>query len=99
MFFNRIDFTTEKPFWVNGDFSWYFDEYLQKYIRSQQENLPPLKNLNACICHNAKTEVKDYLLVDNQQKIMGNYRYTSEGFEQMIAKINILKVSKQFDNE
>lgn len=100
MSFNKINITKDKPFFTDGNSNWYFDKYLQDYIRSKQaENLPKLNNVNACIAINTDRNMQDYVLMDNNQDVLGVYPYTFEGFDQMIAKINIIKISKHFDDD
>ena len=42
-------------------------------------------------------DIQDYVLIDNKQNVIDAYNY-SDGFEQMEAKINIIKISKAFDD-
>jgi len=37
-------------------------------------------------------------LIDNRQNVIDAYKYSLEGYEQMTAKINIIKISKHFDD-
>jgi hypothetical protein len=91
----RIDFDKEVPEFDNGDFKWYVDKYFQDYLENQQaENLPKLKGLG-CFIVKGK-DVEDYVLIDSYQNVLGGYSYDSNGFDQMTAKINILKISKNF---
>lgn len=91
-----LDFDNTKPDFVNGDFKWYIDKYFQKYITTEQaENLPKLENL---MCFVVKgPDVQDYVLINSKQEILAGYSYPHE-FEEMEAKINIMKISKHFDN-
>ena len=92
----RIDFNTTKPNFINGEFKWYIDPYFQKYIESEQaENLPSLKGLGCFVV--VGRDVEDYVLIDNKQNVIDTYLYR-DGFEQMEAKINIIKISKAFDD-
>lgn len=94
---NRIDFDKVKPDFVNDTFKWYVDPHFQSYIEnSQADNLPRLKGIG-CFVVKGK-EVEDYVLIDNKQNIIDAYPYTGEGFGQMEAKINIIKISKHFDD-
>lgn len=92
----KIDFEKTKPDFVSGDFKWYIDKHFQDYIENKQaENLPKLKGLG---CFVVKSEnVEDYVLIDNKQNVIDGYPYTLEGYGQMEAKINIIKISKHFD--
>ena len=97
----RIDFENTKPDFDNGQTKWYLDKYFNNYIKNvQAENLPSLKNI---MCFVVKGEsiiaetVEDYVLIDDKQGILASYRYTSEGFQQMESKINIIKITKNYD--
>jgi hypothetical protein len=93
---NKIDFEKTKPDFVNGDFKWYIDKHLQNYIENKQaDNLPELKGFS-CFVVKSK-DVEDYVLIDNKQNVIDAYSYPS-GFDQMEAKINIIKISKAFDD-
>lgn len=90
----KPDFTN--PIFDNGEFKWYLDLYFQDYLQNKQaENLPKLENL-ACFVVKGK-DITDYVLIDNKQNIIDAYSYP-DGFEQMEAKINIIKISKAFDD-
>lgn len=93
----RIDFEKTKPYYINENFKWYFDPYFQNYIQNEQEfNLPKLKNL---YCFVVKSEtVENYVLIDNNQNVIAEYPYTFAGYEQMKAKLNILKILEHYDN-
>ena len=92
----KIDFDKTKPCFVNGEFRWYVDKYLQDYIENKQaDNLPKLNGFG-CFVVKGK-DVEDYVLIDNKQNIIDGYPYTLEGYGQMEAKINIIKISKHFD--
>ena len=91
-----IDFNTTKPDFINGEFKWYIDPYFQKYIESEQaDNLPKLKGFGCFVV--IGRDVEDYVLIDNKKNVIDAYSYR-EGFEQMEAKINIIKISKAFDD-
>lgn len=97
----RIDFENTEPDFDNGQTKWYLDKYFNYYIRTiQAENLPSLKNIMCFVVKgesiNAET-VEDYVLIDNKQDILASYRYTSDGFQQMEANINIIKITKNYD--
>lgn len=92
----RIDFNTTKPDFANGEFKWYIDPYFQKYIENEQaDNLPKLKGFGCFVV--VGTDIQNYVLIDNRQNVIYAYNYP-DGFEQMEAKINIIKISKAFDN-
>lgn len=94
----KIDFDNVKPNFENEDFKWYIDKYFQNYIESKQaNNLPNLKGFG-CFVVKGKDLVTEYVLIDNKQNIIDAYPYTSEGAGQMEAKINIIKISKHFDD-
>ncbi len=92
----RIDFENTKPTFENGQFKWYVDPYFQKYLENEQaDNLPKIKGLG---CFVVKTdEIEDYVLIDNKQNIIAGYPYTTHGHEQMLVKINIIKISQHYD--
>lgn len=93
---NKIDFEKTKPDFVNGDFKWYIDKHFQNYIESKQaDNLPELKGFG-CFVVKSK-DVEDYVLIDNKQNVIDGYEYTLKGYWQMEAKINIIKISKHYD--
>lgn len=92
----RIDFDTTKPDFVNGEFKWYIDPHFQKYIESEQaDNLPKLKGFGCFVV--VGNDIEDYVLIDDKQNVIDAYSYL-DGFEQMEAKINIIKISKAFDD-
>lgn len=92
----KIDFNNTKPDFENGQFKWYIDRHFQNYLENTQaDNLPQLKGLG-CFIVKSK-DVEDYVLIDHRQNILAAYPYTFNGYEQMEAKINIIKISKHFD--
>lgn len=92
----RIDFDTVPPYFDNGEFKWYTDEYLQTYIGEQQaENLPKLQGIAAFVVKGG--DITDYVLINDRQEVLASYSYNGEGFDQMQARINIMKVSKHYD--
>lgn len=96
-----IDFENTKPDFDNGQTKWYLDKYFNNYIKNiQAENLPSLKNVMCFVvkgeCMNSET-VEDYVLINDKQDILASYRYTPEGFQQMEAKINIIKIYENYD--
>ena len=92
----KIDFDKTKPDFINGDFEWYIDKHFQNYIENKQaENLPKLKGLCCFVVKSSKVE--DYVLIDNKQNVIDAYPYTFEGYGQMEAKINIIKIHKHFE--
>ncbi len=93
----KIDFNKEKCVFDNGTCKWYIDKYFQNYIENEQKiNLPKLKGYG-CFIVKGK-DIEDYVLIDHKQNILASYHYNSEGFGQMEAFINIMKVSKHFDD-
>jgi len=94
----RIDFEKEIPYYDNGISKWYLDEYFNQYISKEQAfNLPPIKGLYCFIVKAGNIE--DYVLIDGNQNIIARYKYNNEGFGQMEAKINIIKINKHFDGK
>ena len=93
---DKIDFEKEKPMFDNGHCKWYVSKKFQKYIKTEQAgNLPKLKGFG-CFIVKGK-DVEDLVLIDSKQNILGSYPYTFNGYEQMEAKINIIKISKHYD--
>lgn len=92
----KIDFKKEKPVFVHQQFNWYIDKYFQDYLENKQaDNLPKLKNLGCFVVHS--DESTEFVLIDNKQNVLEAYPYNGNGFEQMVAMINILKISKHYD--
>jgi len=92
----RIDFNTAKPMFDNGHCKWYIDKHFQMYLENQQAlNLPKLKGLGCFIVKGP--DIEDYVLIDSEQNILASFKYTQEGFRQMEARINIIKISKHYD--
>lgn len=95
MLMRKIDFNSETPYFVNGEFKWYLDDPITGYLKNRQaHNLPSIKNMACFIVIGNKVE--DYVLINDNQNVISAYPYTQKGFEQMIAKINIIKISKHF---
>lgn len=95
---NKIDFEKTKDDFINGDFKWYIDNHFQNYIENEQAvNLPKLKGFG-CFVVKSK-DVEDYVLIDNKQNVIDACPYTLEGYGQMEAKINIIKISKHYDEK
>lgn len=92
----KIDFDITEPSFVNGNFKWYVDTYLQNYIENEQaNNLPKLKGFGCFIVKS--NDVEDYVLIDSKQNVIDAYPYNLSGCESMMAKINIIKISKHYD--
>ncbi len=90
----------EKPYWINGDYSWYIDKKYQTYLETEQaENLPKLTGLGVFRVVNKKEAIDDYVLIDDKQQAIQSYNYNSAGAEQLKAFLNILKVSNHFNKE
>lgn len=84
-----------KPFWINGDFNWYFDEKNQTFLTSKNDfNLPPLNNLQCCIVINKKKNINDFVLIDNKQNII--LSYTKDKQHEYEVKIKMLKIKKYY---
>ncbi len=99
----KIDFEKTKPDFENGKFKWYIDKHFQNYIETEQaNNLPKLKGFGCFVVKEDKEHsnacITEYVLIDNKQNVIDAYPYTLQGFEQMVAKINIIKISKHFDD-
>lgn len=97
----KIDFENTKCDFDNGQTKWYREPELQKYLETQQaQNLPVLKGVG-CFAVKGKSskgkDVEDLVLIDFKQDILAVFPYTISGFEQMEARINILKISQNFD--
>lgn len=92
----KIDFTKEIPFFENEGFKWYNDKHFQNYLeREQASNLPALNGFGVFIVTNES--IQDYVLIDSKQNVLTAYIYNREGFGQMEAYINIMKISKHYD--
>jgi len=92
----KIDFGNTKPDFVSGDFKWYIDKHFQNYIENKQaDNLPKLNDLGCFVVKNK--DINDYVLIDTMQNVIGIYPYTLEGYGQIEAKINIIKILKNYD--
>ena len=93
----KINFSEANPDFVNGDFKWYYDKHFMRYIENEQaDNLPKLNGLGCFIIKN--NDIEDYILIDDKQNVLAAYPYTLEGAGQMEAMINIIKISKHFDD-
>ena len=94
--FSKINFDKVKPYFDNGDFKWYIDEYFREYINNKQaENLPKLENLGCFIVKG--NDIEDYVLINNKQEVIKAYTYSITGFEQMVTFLNMLKITKNYD--
>ena len=93
---NKINFQTAQPDFDNGTCKWYIEPYFNKYIKNQQDfNLPALTGL---FCFAVKGQgIEDLVLLNSNQAILASYRYDFNGFDQMIAFINMLKISEYYD--
>lgn len=88
---------TEKPVFFNNGYSWYIDRYFQNYLENQQaENLPSLKGYGVFKVSGLGNN--EYVLINDNQQVLTAYNYNAEGKDQMTARINIMKVSKHFDD-
>ena len=95
---NKIDFEKTKPDFISGYYKWYVDKHFQNYIKNEQAyNLPKLKGLCCFVVKNKDIDIEDYALIDNKQNVIDGYPYTLEGYGQMKAKINIIKISKHYE--
>jgi hypothetical protein len=93
----KIDFTKETPMFDNGHCKWFIEKHFQNYLENEQaDNLPKLKDLWCFIVKGP--DIEDYVLIDGKQNILASFKYTQEGFGQMEARINIIKVSKHYDD-
>ena len=96
-----INFDPNKvqPVFDNGINKWYDSIYFNEYIKANQaDNLPSL-DIERYRCFIViGPECRDYVFVDDKQRIWGSYRFNAEGHEQMKVKINIIKISKHYDD-
>lgn len=92
----EIDFNTAEVVHDNGVTKWYVSPYFMSYLaREQSDNLPKLEGYG---CFVVKGDgVEDYVLIDSSQSVLAHYPYPA-GAEQMEAKINIMKISKNYDD-
>lgn len=87
----------DQPVFLNNGYSWYIDRYFQNYLENEQaENLPRL-NGYGCFKVTSK-EGSEYVLINHKQQVLAVFNYNAEGKDQMQARINIMKVSKHFDD-
>lgn len=93
-----LDFNKETPYFENGNFKWYIDKELNQYIQTEQAfNLPALKNLAAFVVKEGDKTL--YVLTLNNESVISEYHYNGEGYGQMVAHVNIRKVSKYYGDE
>jgi len=93
----QIDFNTATADFINGDFKWYIDEYFKNYITTKQAyNLLRLEGIACYVVKN--DEIEDYVLIDSKQTVLAAYPYNLGGADQMQARINIIKISKHYDD-
>ncbi len=93
----KLDFENTTPYFINGEIIWYIDVYFNKYIRTKQAfNLPELQYYLCCIVKN-KSEIS-YVLINDMREVVKDANYNLEGYGQMEAYINILKIAKHFSN-
>jgi hypothetical protein len=93
----KIDFDKVTPYFVNGNIKWYIDAHFTDYLHdTQANNLPKLQKLGCFVVKGEDFE--DYVLIDNKQNAIAAYPYSESGADQMLAKINIIKISKHFDD-
>lgn len=88
---------SDQPVFLNNGYSWYIDRYFQNYLENEQaENLPSLKGYG---CFKVVSKESDeYVLINNKQQVLAVFNYNAEGMDRMQARINMIKVSKHFDN-
>lgn len=85
-----------KPFWVNGDYKWFFDIKNQEFLSSKNDfNLPALKNLQCCIVINEKQNINDFVLIDMNRNIICSYDSNKQ--HEYETKIKMLKIAKYYD--
>jgi len=92
------DLEKEKPYFTDGDFKWYVEEYFTKYLREKQaENLPSIKNTMCFIVIGKDDE--NYVVIDNKQNVLLVSHYGKEcSFETMDTKIKAFKINEHFNN-
>lgn len=90
------DFSKLTPNFDNGTTKWYKHNGLQHFIEnSQKENLPALSGLG---CFNVVgKDVNDIVLINNKQEILANFNNHMEGYDQMYARISMMKINKHYD--
>ena len=87
-----------EPTFVNGNFKWYFQKEINKYISTKQAaNLPILENLACFIVINESENINDYVLINEKQQVVKNYNNSLEGHGQLMAYINMLKISMSYE--
>lgn len=95
----NIDYVNQKPYFIHGDLKWYIHPWLQNFLVTQNDvNLPALKDLCVFVVkgNNGEYDIEDYVLINNKQEIIATYK--ADGFEQMEAKIKLLKISKHYED-
>ena len=91
----KINLETAKAVFDNGVYKWYIEPKLQKYIeREQADNLPPLTGMGVFIV--LGEDADDLVLIDYKQNVIASFHNTMEGYGQMEARINIIKIDKHF---
>ncbi len=101
MYYEKIDTETKSPYFIDGNFKWYVESRLQTYITNKQaDNLPSLDNMYAFVVINEKEgeEVSNYVIIDGYQNILHEHNYNKEGFDNTLAWINIIKITKHFED-
>jgi len=94
----RIDFEKEPVFFDSGYAKWYSDKFFQRYLKNEQaENLPVLEGYGCFIVKGKDRDIEDYVLIDKNQNVIAGYTYNLGGFDQMMCRINIMKINKHFD--
>jgi len=90
------DYTNETPYYDNGVTKWYYEKYLTNYIRNEQDfNLPKLSGLGCFVT--LGVDINDLVLVNDKQEVVKYYPHNISGLEQMKYFINMLKISKYYD--
>lgn len=76
----------------------YIHKNLQEYLERQQaDNLPKLEGFGCFIVKGV--DIEDLVLIGSKQNILSSYPYTLEGYMNIEAKINMIKILKHMENE
>lgn len=95
---NNIDFENAKPCYINGEHKWYIADELQQYINNKQaENLPKLTGFGCFVVKGL--EKTEYALIGSNRNLIDVYPYNFEGYCQMEAKINFIKIAQHYDEQ
>lgn len=83
-----------KPDFIHENFEWYLDKNYTEYALTKNvDNLPALKNVGCFQVKDAVSNLKTYVMIDNNQNILADCKE----LDAFVCKINILKIAKHYD--